>query len=69
MSTSDNSSNRNLDSSKSPITPSHQAVESENAADGEQKHLDQSAMASAKRGQNRIHSDEETTPDSTIFSK
>ena len=67
--TNDSSLNRNLDSTKSPITPSHEALESQNEADGEQKHLDQSAMSSAKRAQNRIHNDEETTPDSSIFSK
>jgi hypothetical protein len=62
-----------IDSSKTPARPSHEAIESENAAtevgESDQKRLDQIAMESAKRSTNRIHADEETTPGSTIFSK
>ena len=74
MSNADNSMNRNLNSTKSPITPSHEATESHtgDATDlgkGEENHLDRVAMESAKRAENRIHNDEETTPGNTIFSK
>lgn len=64
MSTSDSSANRNLDSTKSPIRPSHEAIESDS-----EKTIDKSAMDMAKRAENRIHKDEETTPGNTIFSK
>ena len=67
MSGSDSSANRNLDASKSPITPSHEAIGSGHGA--EESSLDKSAMESAKRAEHRIHNDEETTPGNTIFSK
>ena len=66
MSQSDNSANTNLDSTKSPIRPSHEAVES---GQGTESSVDKSAMDSAKRAENRLHNDEETTPGNTIFSK
>jgi hypothetical protein len=68
----DSTQNLNLNSTKTGARPSHEAVESHNAADGEaseHEHLNQSAMESAKRGQNRIHNDEETTPGNTLFTK
>ena len=69
-----NASDDNLDlnSSKTASRPSHEAVESQNSGSGEHsehEHLNQEAMSSAKRAQNRIHSDEESIPGSTIFSK
>ena len=74
MAQSDSSSNLNLNSSKSPIRPSHEALESHtgdatDAAKSEEQKMDRTAMESAKRAQNRIHNDEETTPGNTIFSK
>ena len=64
MSQNDNTANLNLDSSKSSARPSHEALEPT-----EPTKLDQSAMDSAKRAENRIHADEETTPGNSIFSK
>ena len=71
MNQNDSSSNRNLNSTKSPIRPSHEAVESHtgDAQTSEDEKLDRVAMEGAKRAQNRIHNDEETTPGNTIFSK
>jgi hypothetical protein len=74
MSNADNSMNRNLNSSKSPITPSHEALQSHTGdatditkTDGER--LERIADESALRSTNRIHNDEETLPESTIFTK
>jgi len=62
-----------LDSTKTGARPSHEAIEEETGASevgktDEQK-MDHVAMESAKRAQNRIHSNEETTPGNSIFSK
>jgi hypothetical protein len=62
-----------LDSTKTGARPSHEAIEEGSTATevgktGEEK-LDHIAMESAKRAQNRIHSNEETTPGNSIFSK
>jgi hypothetical protein len=62
-----------LDSSKTGARPSHEAIEEETSATevgktDEQK-LNHVGMESAKRAQNRIHSNEETTPGNSIFSK
>ena len=62
-----------LDSTKSGARPSHEAIEEGATAtevgQTEEKKLDHIAMESAKRAQNRIHSNEETTPGNSIFSK
>ena len=62
-----------LNSTKSPTRPSHEAIEDETTADesskSDQERMDHSAMQSAKRAQNRIHSNEETTPGNSVFSK
>jgi hypothetical protein len=60
-------------STKSGARPSHEAIEQETSATevgkrGQEK-MDHAAMESAKRAQNRIHSNEETTPGNSIFSK
>lgn len=62
-----------LDSTKTGARPSHEAIEEESSATevgktDEQK-LDHIGMESAKRAQNRIHSNEEKTPGNSIFSK
>jgi hypothetical protein len=62
-----------LDSTKTGARPSHEAIEEGSTAtevgkSGKEK-MDHAAMESAKRAQNRIHSNEETTPGSSIFSK
>jgi hypothetical protein len=62
-----------LDSTKSGARPSHEAIEEGATATEvgktDQQKMDHIAMESAKRAQNRIHSDEETTPGNSIFSK
>lgn len=57
-----------LDSTKTPGRPSHEAVE-QTGEDSEASRLDKDAMESAKRSQNRIHSDETKVPGSSIFTK
>jgi len=62
-----------LDSTKTGARPSHEAIEEESTAtevgQSDEKKLDHIGMESAKRAQNRIHSNEETTPGNSIFSK
>jgi len=62
-----------LDSTKTGARPSHEAIEegvdATEVGKSEQHKMDHIAMESAKRAQNRIHEDEETTPGNTIFSK
>jgi hypothetical protein len=62
-----------LNSTKSPTRPSHEAIEDETIADegnkSDRERMDHAAMQSAKRAQNRIHSNEETTPGNSVFSK
>ena len=74
MNQNDSSMNRNLNSTKSPIRPSHESVESHtgdatDAAKSDEHKMDRAAMESAKRSQNRLHNDEENTPGNSIFSK
>jgi hypothetical protein len=62
-----------LDSTKSGARPSHEAIEEGSTATevgkSDEQKMDHIAMESAKRAQNRIHADEETTPGNSIFSK
>ena len=62
-----------LDSTKTGARPSHEAIEEETSATeagkSDQEKMDHVAMQSAKRAQNRIHSNEETTPGNSMFSK
>ena len=62
-----------LNSTKSPARPSHEAIEDETTANeankSDQERMDHIAMQSAKRGQNRMVSNEETTPGNSVFSK
>jgi hypothetical protein len=62
-----------LNSTKSGARPSHEAIEEETSATevgkSDEEKMDHAAMESAKRAQNRIHSNEETTPGNSIFSK
>jgi hypothetical protein len=62
-----------LDSTKSGARPSHEAIEQGATATevgkSDKQKMDHVAMESAKRAQNRIHSNEETTPGNSIFSK
>jgi hypothetical protein len=62
-----------VDSTKTPGRPSHEAIESEhhdvNNRQSKTQKLDQIGMESAKRAENRIHSNEEVTRKESIFSK
>jgi hypothetical protein len=62
-----------LDSTKTGARPSHEALEGDNSATDvgktDAEKLDQIGMESAKRAENRIHSNEERTPGNSIFSK
>jgi hypothetical protein len=62
-----------LNSTKTGARPSHEAIEDETSATEvgktDQQKMDHIAMESAKRAQNRIHSNEETTPANSVFSK
>lgn len=63
-----------IDATKTADRPSHEAIESsggEATQTGETplQRLDQAAMESAKRAQNRIHDDETRNPGSSIFTK
>ena len=66
--------NLNLNSTKSGARPSHEAVESHtgDATDvvkTEEERMDRVGMESAKRAQNRIHNDEQSNPEDTLFTK
>lgn len=66
--------NANLNSSTTMATPSHSHLERDTpAADAAtldpRARLDESAMQSARRAQNRQHRNEERTPGNSIFSK
>ncbi len=63
-----------IDSTKTAARPSHEAIESsggEVSGVGQtpERRLDQAAMESAKRAQNRIHADEGKNPGTSIFTK
>jgi hypothetical protein len=63
-----------LDSTKTAARPSHEAIESSGGKatqEGETplQRLDEEAMESAKRAQNRIHDDEGRNPGTSIFTK
>jgi len=57
-----------IDATKIPGRPSHEAVE-ESGSESDASRLDKIAMESAKRGQNRIHTDETNIPGSSEFTK
>lgn len=70
----EDSSNLNLNSTKSPARPSNEALQDHtgdatDAGKTEQQRMDRVAMESAKRGENRILADEGNTPGSTLISK
>ena len=62
-----------LNSTKTGARPSHEAIEQDAPATevgkSKQEKLDHAGMESAKRASNRIHSNEETTPGNSVFSK
>jgi len=57
-----------IDATKTPGRPSHEALES-TGEESDKSRLDKDAMESAKRAENRIHSDETKIPGSSIFTK
>lgn len=57
-----------IDATKTPGRPSHEALES-TGEESDKSRLDKDAMESAKRAENRIHSDETKVPGSSIFTK
>ncbi len=62
-----------MNSTKSAARPSREAIEDETTANegnkSDQERMDHAAMENAKRAQNRIHSNEETTPGNSTFTK
>ena len=59
-----------VDATKTPARPSHEAIESGTGeTKSEEQKIDHIAMESAKRAENRIHSDEEKNPGGSIFTK
>ena len=63
-----------LDSTKTGARPSHEAIESSGGSATDvnatrREHMDREAMESAKRAQNRIHSDEGKNPGNQEFTK
>ena len=60
-------------STKSGARPSHEAIEEEAPATdvgkSDEERLNHAAMESAKRAQNRILANEDTTPGNTTFTK
>ena len=72
MNFNDGTEIRDLNSSKTAVNASHESADSTDVPDAEQtkqEHLDTVAMEGAKRAQNRIHSDEQEIPGSTLFTK
>jgi hypothetical protein len=62
-----------LNSTKSATRPSHEAIEDETTANegskSDQERMDHAAMQSAKRAENRIRSNEDSTPGNSTFTK
>jgi hypothetical protein len=62
-----------LNSTKSATRPSHEAIEDETTANegnkSDQERMDHAAMQSAKRAENRIRSNEDSTPSNSTFTK
>lgn len=62
-----------LNSTKSAARPAHEAIESNapatNVGKSEQEKIDNAAMESAKRANNRTRSNEDSTPGNSMFTK
>jgi hypothetical protein len=63
-----------INATKTPARPSHEAIENKPgsgtvAGQTDQQQLDKAAMQGAKRAENRIKTNEGTTPGSSIFTK
>ena len=66
MNFNDGTTKRDLDKNTTAVDGSH---ESPGQDEAEQHKIDQSAMHGAQRATNRIHQNEQESPDSTIFTK
>jgi len=65
---------QNLNSNKTPSRPSHEAIDSklrnsQLTDKSDEQRMDQTAMKAAKRAGNRIVSNDERIPGSTVFTK
>ena len=69
MNFNDGTEQRDLNKSKTTVDASNETAEEKDVEATKQDHLDNVAMESAKRAQNRIHSDEQVTPGNTLFTK
>lgn len=69
MNFNDGTTQLDLDKSKTTVDASHESGDTTDVDKTEEQRLDHSAMESAKRAQNRIHSDEQEIPGSTLFTK
>lgn len=58
-----------VDSTKTPARPSHEALENTTEKKTDAAEIDRIAMESAKRAENRIHSDEGRNPGTQEFTK
>ena len=69
MNFNDGTTNRDLSKSKTTVDASHEDGDTRDVDTTSQEKLDHVAMEGAKRAQNRIHQDEQESPDSTLFTK
>ena len=60
---------QDINATKTPARPSHEAIEETGEEMTEQQKMDRVAMDSAKRAQNRLHTDETSVPGSSEFTK
>jgi hypothetical protein len=63
-----------MNATKTPARPSHEAIENKPGSatvmgKSDQQKMDQAAMQGAKRAENRIKANEQTTPGNSIFTK
>jgi hypothetical protein len=70
----DSEMNQDLNSTRTAFSPAHQHLEQNEpeavvTAKSKQEKLDDMAMESARRAQNRVHNNAERIPSDTIFSK
>ena len=69
MNFNDGTTQRDMNKSKTTVDASHESGDTKDVEKSANDRLDNAAMESAQRAQNRIHSDEQEIPGSTIFSK
>ena len=69
MNFNDGTTQRDMNKSKTTVDASHEEGEEKDGNTTSHEKLDHVAMEGAKRAQNRIHSEEQEAPDSTLFTK